>query len=458
MSQLHPALPPACMPTTGHENPRTHSPEALRERLVHLPVGKQLGAPPVHHTLRAAVGLVRDLRAEGHGLDRGVERGAEGLLVARALGGPGATDHLDVGVGLGGHRRALSRERGRYRIRRRTASLGRLGQAERATSIGLVIGAVASVQLGAAVATTLFDDLGPSGAVLLRTGFAAVILVAIWRPALPRRASVPLRDAVLLGLTLAGMNLGFYAALDRIPLGIAVTLEFTGPLRGGGRRLAARQRRGLGGARRGGHPAPVALARLARRAGRGVRVARGRLLGRLHRPGGPSRAGVRRGPWPRTGDGRCDDRPRSARGGSEGATRWVAPICWLSDWPSRSSARRFPTRWSSRRCAAIRKGTFGVLMSLEPAVAAFVGLVVLGQGLSPTEVVAIALVVGASAGALGTAGAPDDQRDRRDLLGLGPCPSTSQPDQRRDRPIRTPNVPLPDAAQHRLERVGNAPS
>ncbi len=79
------------------------------------------------------------------------------------------------------------------------------------------------------MATTLFDDLGPSGAVLLRTGFAAVILVAIWRPALPRRASGPLRDAVLLGLTLAGMNLSFYAALDRIPLGIAVTLEFTGP-------------------------------------------------------------------------------------------------------------------------------------------------------------------------------------------------------------------------------------
>ena len=70
------------------------------------------------------------------------------------------------------------------------------------------------------------------------------------------------------------------------------------------------------------------------------------------------------------------------------------------------SARRSPTRWSWRRCGGCQKGTFGVLMSLEPAVAALVGLVLLGQDLSATEVVAIALVVAASAGALGSARAP----------------------------------------------------
>src|SRR3989441_11336481 len=99
-----------------------------------------------------------------------------------------------------------------------SSRLGRLSGAERATSIGLVMGSVLSVQVGAAVATTLFDELGPSGTVLLRTGFAAMILVAIWRPAVPRSASEPLRDAGLLGIALAGMNLSFYAALDRIPL------------------------------------------------------------------------------------------------------------------------------------------------------------------------------------------------------------------------------------------------
>src|SRR3954471_1812543 len=91
------------------------------------------------------------------------------------------------------------------------------------------MGSVLSVQVGAAVATTLFDELGPSGTVLLRTGFAALILLAIWRPPIPRSASGPVRDAVLLGIALAAMNLSFYAALDRIPLGIAVTFEFTGP-------------------------------------------------------------------------------------------------------------------------------------------------------------------------------------------------------------------------------------
>ena len=75
------------------------------------------------------------------------------------------------------------------------ARLGRLARTQRATSIGLVVGATASLQLGAALATTLFDELGPAGAVLLRTGFAALILVAIWRPALRGRGGEALRDA-----------------------------------------------------------------------------------------------------------------------------------------------------------------------------------------------------------------------------------------------------------------------
>ena len=93
----------------------------------------------------------------------------------------------------------------------------------------LVMGAIASVQIGAAIATTLFDELGPAGTVLLRTGFAAVALLLLWRPTLRGRSRRALLDAVLFGLALAGMNLSLYAALDRIPLGIAVTFVFTGP-------------------------------------------------------------------------------------------------------------------------------------------------------------------------------------------------------------------------------------
>jgi inner membrane transporter RhtA len=280
-----------------------------------------------------------------------------------------------------------------------------LGRTDRATSIGLVIGAVASVQLGAAVATTLFDELGPSGTVLLRTGFAAVILVAIWRPTVPERPSDALRDAVLLGLALAGMNLSFYAALDRIPLGIAVTLEFTGPFAVA---VAASRRGGdlvwvvlaaagilllspLRGSLDGLGAAFALLAGacwaayivLAARVGRAFTGGRGLALAMVVATIVLIPIGVAGG------------------GGSLGQPELLAVGLAVAVL---SSAIPYSLELEALR--RIRKGTFGVLMSLEPAVAALVGLAVLGQGLSTTEVVAIALVVAASAGALGTAAAP----------------------------------------------------
>ncbi len=98
----------------------------------------------------------------------------------------------------------------------------------------LVMGMI-TVQLGAALAKDLFGALGPAGVVFLRVGFAALILLAMWRPW--RRAGMlaSVRRAdygamVLFGLILALMNFTFYSALTRIPLGIAVTVEFIGPL------------------------------------------------------------------------------------------------------------------------------------------------------------------------------------------------------------------------------------
>ena len=103
----------------------------------------------------------------------------------------------------------------------------------------MVIGAVVSVQLGSAAATTLFDQVGPAGAVLYRLLFAAIVLLAIWRPSPMEAGRDGLLLAVAFGVTLAGMNLCFYEALDRIPLGIAVTFEFVGPLARRAVRLAA---------------------------------------------------------------------------------------------------------------------------------------------------------------------------------------------------------------------------
>ena len=94
----------------------------------------------------------------------------------------------------------------------------------------LVLGAIGSVQIGAALAKDLFPELGPGGTVLLRVAFAAGILVALWRPRARGLARSDLRLALAFGLSLAGMNLAFYSALERLPLGVAVTIEFVGPL------------------------------------------------------------------------------------------------------------------------------------------------------------------------------------------------------------------------------------
>ena len=274
---------------------------------------------------------------------------------------------------------------------------------ERAFAVSLVLGGVAVVQIGAAVATTLFDEIGPAGTVLLRLAFSALVLVALWRPALAGVRGERARDVVLFGLSLAAMNVSFYAALDRIPLGIAVTLEFVGPL---GVAIAASPRRldlvwvalaaaGIlllspvpGGSLdavgallalvAGGFWAAYIV--LSARIGRGFAGGRGLALAMcvatlLLLPVGIPVAGA--------------DLLDPALLGVGAAVAMLSSAIPYS--LELEALRRLP------------QGTFGVLMSLEPAVAATVGFVGLDQGLEATEVLAIALVVAASAGALRTA-------------------------------------------------------
>ena len=106
-----------------------------------------------------------------------------------------------------------------------------------ASGVSLLLVGVLSVQLGAGLAKSVFPVAGPGGTVWLRLLFAAVVLALLFPPS---RLPWPLsrlgwsRDAVLavvgFGLVLGGMNWTFYEAIDRIPLGVAVALEFTGPL------------------------------------------------------------------------------------------------------------------------------------------------------------------------------------------------------------------------------------
>jgi inner membrane transporter RhtA len=94
----------------------------------------------------------------------------------------------------------------------------------------LVLLSVFSTQVGSAFAKRLFEQLNPYGVVYLRVGFAALVLMILWRPRWRQvdRAAYPI--LVLFGLALALMNLCFYLAIARIPIGIAVALEFLGPL------------------------------------------------------------------------------------------------------------------------------------------------------------------------------------------------------------------------------------
>ena len=267
--------------------------------------------------------------------------------------------------------------------------------------------AVGSVQFGAALARTLFDDLGAGGTVFLRVLFAALVLWALWRPRIRGHTRAELALACAFGLALAGMNLAFYEALARIPLGVAVTFEFVGPL---GVAVA--------GSRRALDLLWVALAAAGillltdpgqggglNAAGMGLAVVAGAFwaayillsarTGRVF-PGGAGLAlAMALGalvfvPVGVVSGGSALLEPRLLALGAA-----VAILSSAIPYSLELEAlRRLPTR------------VFGVLMSLEPAVAAIAGFVVLGQVLQARELVAIALVVAASAGVTRTAPTP----------------------------------------------------
>ncbi len=96
--------------------------------------------------------------------------------------------------------------------------------------LGLVILSIASIQFGAAVAKGLFPILSAQGIASLRLLFAALILLIAFRPWRDRLSLEGYKSCALYGLCLGTMNLLFYLALARIPLGVAVALEFVGPL------------------------------------------------------------------------------------------------------------------------------------------------------------------------------------------------------------------------------------
>jgi len=274
--------------------------------------------------------------------------------------------------------------------------------------VAMVIAGAVSVQFGAALGATLFDTLGPGGASLLRQVFAAAILLALWRPRVRWYPASALRLALAFGVALGLMNLFFYEALDRIPLGICVTIEFIGPVAV----AVAFSRRALD------------LLWIALAVGGIV------LLANPFGANGVDRTGL----LLILAAGACwavyivlAQRATRIFDGSTGlalaaAVAWLMPLAPALSETSPGDlvapgalavglavavlSSVIPYSLESESLRRMPANVFGVLMSLEPAVAALAGFVVLGQRLSARDVVAIALVIAASIGVTRTATPP----------------------------------------------------
>ena len=94
----------------------------------------------------------------------------------------------------------------------------------------LVLIAIGSTQLGSALAKSIIQELGSTTTVMMRVGLGAIVLLLLQRPQLKGYTKIDYLLLILFGLDMAAMNFSFYGAIERIPLGIAVTLEFVGPL------------------------------------------------------------------------------------------------------------------------------------------------------------------------------------------------------------------------------------
>jgi inner membrane transporter RhtA len=278
--------------------------------------------------------------------------------------------------------------------------------AARLSPVWLVLIGIMSVQFGAAVSKDQFDQIPPVGMVMLRLVTSSLILLAIARPRLAGRTVRDWRPVLALGLALGAMNWAFYESFARIPLGVAVTIEFIGPLTIaaiGSRRprdlvwvgLAA-----LGIAIFGAGPTKVDAL------GFGLALLAGAcwalyILSTVAT--GRRWAGV---------DGLAM--------ASTVATLAIAPFA-VAIAGSRlleprllalgalvgllSSAIPYGLEMMALRSLPPR--VFGILMSLEPAAAALVAALLLQEWLSPLQLLAIACVTAASVGASRTTSAPD---------------------------------------------------
>ena len=264
----------------------------------------------------------------------------------------------------------------------------------------LVLGASLATDAGAAVAVLIFPEFGPMGVVSMRIGFSAVLLLIIARPRLRGRSRSDWMTVVGFGLALAVMNTSFYFAIQRIPLGVTVTIEVLGPLVLSvvmGRRalswvwalLAFAGVVILCGVDFGQlDPVGIALAVLAGTCWAGYILSSARTGRRFAKIEGLALAMVV-GTIVTLPFGILLAGPTLLRLDLLGFGLLVAVLSSTIPYAVELIAlRRLP------------ESTFGVLMSLAPATAVGAGFVLLHQALTPLDLVAIGLVIAASIGAV----------------------------------------------------------
>ncbi|MEW9531168.1 DMT family transporter [Microbispora sp. NPDC049125] len=284
---------------------------------------------------------------------------------------------------------------------------GRLGpgKALRAASdavppSGLVLLAIVSVQVGAGLAKNLFAQLPPSAVVFLRIATGAVILVAMARPKVRGLSRRDLAVGVAFGLSLGLMNLSFYEALARLPIGIAVAIEFLGPLTLAV--VSSRRRMDLLWVALAAAGvlllAPWDQAGAASWAGIGFAALAGAFWAayivfsaatgaRFPGASGLSFAMV------------VSTLAITPVGVAAGGSDLLRPEILLVGAGVGLLSSVIPYSLELEALRRMPKRVFGILMSLEPAVAALVGLFVLGEVLQAREWAAIGCVVIASIGA-----------------------------------------------------------
>ncbi|KQV65907.1 transporter [Nocardioides sp. Root122] len=273
--------------------------------------------------------------------------------------------------------------------------------------VGLVLVGILSVQLGAAIAKGLFGEISPTAMVWLRLVTSALVLAAVARPRLVGRSRADWVVVVGFGLSLATMNWAIYQSFSRIPLGIAVTIEFIGPLTLAV--LGSRHARDVVWVLLAG--AGVALLGLERTDLDVLGVAYALLAGAawaayilLSASTGRRWAGF---------DGLAVASLVAAAGMTlpalltAGSGLWDARILLIGALVGLLSSV-IPYSCELVALRSLRPAVFGILMSLEPAAAALAAIVVLHETLAPVQWLAIGCVVVASIGATRSGSAPGE--------------------------------------------------